>query len=153
MSESRPELSEIIIGFLEALPATIKTEVFLFVLLYGFDIDPPLTDSQAFLPLILDNIRKTGGLKRMSATIRTVAALDYILWRSSDNIRNAESTIKDASQLNPELRAQLLTGYPMRRKHYDIALADWTKLRATQITPQSLSDYEDTLQGSRFREQ
>lgn len=143
-SESPPDLAQEIVTFLESLPATISTEVLLFVMLYALDDDSSARDPSTFLPKLREALVRTGGLKRMSATIRTVAAIDYVLARSAEKIRTAEVIMKSAS-LRQELRDRLLAGYPLRQKHYDKVLDDWRKIRTTRITHQDLSDYEDRL--------
>ena len=79
-----PDLAEEIVRFLESLPTTISPEILSFRHMYAVDNDS--MDSQTFLPIIRDTLTKTGGAKRMGATLRTIAALDHILPKSAERI-------------------------------------------------------------------
>jgi len=149
MSEDDQDLAEIIARFVESLPSTISADVLVFVLMYAFDEDP--RELAKFVPNIRDKLTKVGGMKRMSATLRTVASLDHILSRSATNIRRAKIEMQNAPLLRREIVERFLAGHPLRQKHYDKALADWSKLRATRISHQSLLDYEDNLLSPRRR--
>jgi hypothetical protein len=82
----------------------------------------------------------------MSVALRTVAALDHILLRSVQKTRQAKIAIEqNAAKLSPDIVARVLSRQPLSQKHLDMALRDWTKLRATLITAQTLVDYEDIL--------
>jgi hypothetical protein len=143
MESERPDLANEIVGFIEALPITIRTDILYFVMMYALDEAP--SEHHTFLPRIQDALTKTGGMKRMSATLRVAAALDYILARSVEKIRSAKNIIASAKGLSPDIVDRFSAGQPLRQKHYDIAFADWTQLRKTLITQQGLSDYEDNL--------
>lgn len=143
-----PDLAEEIVRFLELLPTTISNEILMFVLMYAADED--LMDYETYLPMIRESLTKAAGTKKMGATLRTIAALDHILPRSAEKIRSAKVIMQNASKLNQETVDRFLAGHPLRQKHYDLALADWTKLRTTLLTRQNLSDYEDRLLAPRL---
>jgi hypothetical protein len=143
------DIAEAILRFIESLPATISTEILLFVMLYALDRDT--IEAEIFLPTIRDELIKAGGMRRMSVTLRTVAALDHILFRSAQKIRTARIVMEqNASELSPEIVARFFASQPLSQRHHDKALEDWTKLRSTLITPQTLVDYEDNLLRPRF---
>lgn len=148
VAAKHPDLAEEIVRFLEFLPTTISPDILIFVHMYAVDNDS--MDSQTFLPIIRDTLTKTGGAKRMGATLRTIAALDHILPKSAERIRSAKAIMQNAPKLNQETVDRFLAGQPLRLKHSNLALADWTKLRTTLLTPQNLSDYEDRLLAPRL---
>jgi hypothetical protein len=144
LSASTQDIAKAILHFIESLPATIRTEILLFIMLYALDRDT--METEIFLPTIRDELTKTGGTKRMSVTLRTVAALDHILLRSVQKTRTAKIAIEqNAAKLSSEIVARFSARQPLSQKHLDRALRDWTKLRATLITAQNLVDYEDVL--------
>jgi hypothetical protein len=108
MGDDQTDLAEIVIQFLEARPATIIPEILYFILLYGLDANPSREPSE-HLPVIQDSFRKAGGMKKMSTTIRVIAALDYYLWRSAVKIRDAKVSVESSQTLEPALRDRLLT--------------------------------------------
>ena len=138
------DIAEVIVHFIESLPATIRTEILLFIMMYALDRDT--METEIFLPTIRDELTKTGGMKRMGVTLRTVAALDHILLRSAQKTRTAKIAIEqNAAKLSPEIVDRFSARQPLSQKYLDRALRDWTKLRSTLITPQNLVDYEDIL--------
>jgi hypothetical protein len=143
MHSEQPDLAFEILKFIEALPTTIQADVLIFVLMYG--LDQSSMEIETFLPHILGALTKTGGLKRFSATIRVIAALDYVLARSVEKIRSAKVLIESAKGLKQDIVDRFSAGQPLRQRHYDIALADWTRLRTTLLDQRGLSDYEDRL--------
>ena len=68
LNDSMQDIAEVIVHFIESLPATIRTEILLFVMMYALDRDS--METEIFLPTIRDELTKTGGMKRM-------------LWRST----------------------------------------------------------------------
>jgi hypothetical protein len=143
LSDKTQDIAEVILHFIESLPATIRTEILLFVMLYAFD---QYMEKEIFLPTIRDELTKSGGMKRMSVALRTIAALDHILLRAVQKTRLAKIAIEqNAAKLSPDIVARFLSRQPLSQKHLDIALQDWMKLRATLITAQTLVDYEDIL--------
>jgi hypothetical protein len=138
-----PDLAEEIIRFIESMPTTIRADILVFVLMYA--ADEASMESETFLPKIRETLTKAGGMKRMGATLRTIAALDYLLPRAAKNIRRAKFLIENSPQLKQELVDRFSAGQPLRQRHYDVALANWKRLRTTLITHQSLSEYEDIL--------
>jgi hypothetical protein len=144
LNDSAQDLAKVIVHFIESLPVTIRTEILLFVMIYALDRDS--METEIFLPTIRDELTKTDGMKRMSVTLRTVAALDHILLRSAQKTRTAKIAIEqNAAKLSPEIVARFSARQPLNQRHLDRTLQDWTKLRATLITPQNLVDYEDIL--------
>jgi hypothetical protein len=144
LNDSTQNIAEAIVHFIESLPSTIQTDILLFVMIYALDRDS--TETAGFLPTIRNELTTTGGMKRMSVTLRTIAALDHILLRSAQKVRTAKLAIEqNADKLSPESVARFSARQPLNQRHLDRALEDWTKLRTTLITPQNLVDYEDIL--------
>jgi hypothetical protein len=140
VSQDAPDIAEAIVKFVESLPSTISSNILVFVMVYALDLDTMEVDT--FLPTIRDQLTKTGGMKRMSVTLRMVAALDFLLCKRG---RFSSQGLPNLDKLRPELRARIEASQPLMRKHFEKALADWRKLRATRITHETLSDYEDIL--------
>jgi len=152
MNEQTPDLAGAIVQFLESLPKTISGHILLFVLMYAenediFTADEPLSRLRA--TLLQEN-----DLKRMGAILRTIAALDHILWRT---VATAPLTKivseRVASEAPSKEIAGLLAGEPLRAKHFERALADWDRLRSNLITRENLVAYEHTRSGPPNREQ
>jgi hypothetical protein len=143
MDDIRPDVAETIFHFLEGLPTTIRPDILLFVMMYGLDICE--TNADVFLPNIREALLGTRGMKRMSATIRVVGATDHVLYRATVNIRRAKTTMEAAFSPGDSQRERFSAGQPLRKRHYDKAFADWTKLRTTLINREGLADYEDYL--------
>jgi len=72
----RLELAEEIARFVEGLPATIQTDV---CYSYSYGLDEAPKEIEDFVPTVKSALTKSRGMKRMSATIRVAAALDFIL--------------------------------------------------------------------------
>jgi hypothetical protein len=138
------DISEVILHFVESLPPTIKNDILLFVTIFAFDLDS--MEVETFIPIIQDGLTKTGGLKRMSVILRIVAALDFVLYRSEQMGRSSLRAVQEiADKLPPDIVARMEASHPLRQRHTRKVLTDWTKLRSTLITRETLMDYEDTL--------
>jgi hypothetical protein len=110
--------AEAIVHFIESLPTTIQTDILFFVMSYALDRDS--MEKEIFLPTIRNELTKTGGPKRMSVILRTVAALDHILLRSAQQVRIAKIVIEqNASKPSPEIVARFSAGQPLRQRHFD----------------------------------
>ena len=152
MSErAHEDISASIISFLESLPTTIRVDVLVFVLVYGlgdgFGHEFIKRDTDTFLPSIVDRITsESDPALKMGLALRTIAALDFVLYRAVRKVRSAKSALERMGGILPEdTRQFLLAGVPLRTKHEEQALANWKTLRATVITPDTLVDYEDIL--------
>jgi hypothetical protein len=144
VTDQTQDIAEVILHFVESLPPTIGNELLLFVMMYGLDRDS--METEIFIPTIRDELTKTGGMKRMSVTLRIVAALDYLLYRSEQKGRSSLRIVQQhADRLSPDIVARMEASHPLRQRHTEKALADWTKLRSTLITRETLMDYEDIL--------
>jgi hypothetical protein len=144
MSPEPTDIAQVIVHFVESLPTTISSSILLFVMMYALDRDS--MEAETFVPSIRDALTKTGGMKRMSVTLRMVGALDYLLWRAEQKGRSSLLIMQqNADKLRPELLARLEASHPLSQRHTEKALADWMKLRSTAITREALSDYEDIL--------
>lgn len=144
MADIEPDLAEKIVKFIENIPITVQSEILLFVLMYGCDIGTMETDD--FLPKLKEHLLLADGMRRVSAVIRVTAALDYVLWRSCRSIRKAEITMQRSSEkLSKDIIDRFLASHPMRQRHYDSVFSEWTQLRSTLLSPESIEAYEDNL--------
>jgi len=105
-----PDLAEEIVGFLESLPDTIRTEILFSMMMYANDEDSMEPDT--YLPKIKNELTMTGGLKRMSATIRAIGALDFILKRSVDQLMDQPRFAEVLSEKRPDLADRMRAKHP-----------------------------------------
>lgn len=144
MPDDTPDLTEAVIEFLESIPATISGDTLLFVIVYGINEDPG-SEIDNFLPILRDKLRVRSGLSRMSVLIRVIAALDHVLWQSVASLASAKAVMQSAPGLRQEIVDRFLAGHPMRQRHAEQTLANWTRLRDNLLTRQNLGDYERSL--------
>ena len=132
------DLPQIIIEFLNGLPATIKQDVTIKAILYsGFplpDFNRALTESPA--------------VSRAAAVIRVAASIDYVLAKvvsvENDNAHVLPSD-EEAEELDPELRQYFreeTLRHPMRLRHAVAALRTWQALRANALSLRKVLDFE-----------
>jgi hypothetical protein len=142
-STKTPDIAEEIARFIRGIPATIRNEVLVYVMMYG--LDKYSLETGIFVPTICAALTRTSGRERMGAILRIVAALDYTLMRSERKGRSIIAKIKNSSGVSGEKRDIALARLPINQKHHEIAHSDWLTLRRTLITQQALLDYEDRL--------
>jgi hypothetical protein len=139
-----PDLAEEIVRFLESLPDTIRTEILYSTMMYANDEDS--METETYLPKIKNKLTKTGGLKRMSATIRAIGALDFILQRSVDQLIDQPRFTDVLSEKRPDLADRMRAKYPLALKHTQAALSSWMNLRSNVLNHANLVRYEGNLQ-------
>lgn len=145
MNEQTPDLAAAIVKFIESLPVTISGNILVFVLMYAEDEDV-LAAAETFLPRLRAALTQEDDLKKMGAVLRTVAALDHVLWRTVAKAPIAKMLNERLASTSPSaMIAGIVAGEPLRAKHFERALADWSRLRANLITRDNLVDYEDSL--------
>lgn len=138
-----PDLAEEIVHFLESLPDTIQPEVLFSMMMYAND--EASTESETFLPRIKDHLTKTGGFKRMSATLRAIGALDYILQKSVDKLIDLPRLAGKVSETRPGIADRMNARQPLTLKHTQAALSSWNILRNTLLNHTNLVRYEEDL--------
>jgi hypothetical protein len=138
-----PDLAEEIVHFLESLPDTIRTEILFSMMMYANDEDS--METETYLPKIKNELTKTGGLKRMSATIRAIGALDFILQRAVDQFIDQPRFAGVISEKRPDLADRMRARQPLALKHAQAALSSWLNLRSTVLNYANLARYEDNL--------
>jgi len=138
-----PDLAEEIVRFLESLPDTIRTEILFSMMMYANDEESMEPDT--YLPKIKNELTMTGGLKRMSATIRAIGALDFILKRSVDQLMDQPRFAGVLSEKRPDLADKMRAKHPLTLKHMQAALSSWRNLRSTVLNHTNLARYEDNL--------
>jgi hypothetical protein len=133
---------KVIASFLSGLPTTIRTEALLFVILYAVGIDPP-DDKNQFEDVML-NYLSTSGIEAIGAVICAAAVIDHSLEGFVSKLDGAEAAFKKMRDQFPQNRAlqQAHLSLPLRRRHWEQALAEWKLLRATKLSPQMLRDFE-----------
>ena len=134
-------------AFSESLPDTIRPEILFSMMMYAND--EASTEADAFLPKIKYHLTKTGGQKRVSATLRAIGALDFILQRAVDKLTELPGFAAMLSETRPDLADRQLARQPLTLKHAQAALSSWKNLRSTLLTHANLSRYEDILLTSR----
>jgi len=139
------DLAEDLARFAESLPPTIRPDVLVFVLIFAADEGPP-AELAHFAPRIRETLYRRTGVERMGAVLRTIAAFDYVLARSARIIRRVKHVIPLVAEKNRDLAAELTANQPMRERHHDRALRDWTELRATILTNEGLNAYQDYME-------
>jgi hypothetical protein len=140
----------VLVDFLKSLPVSIRTEILIFVRCYGFgekfDADFVKLETNEFLPVIIGRIaNESDPFGKISVIIRVMAALDFSHWSSMAKFDPAESFLHYAKAEQLPQADQMLAGLPLRRKHTEHALARWSKIRETQLTHQTLMDYQSSL--------
>jgi hypothetical protein len=139
------DLRNLTLDFLVRLPATIKDNVLLFVIIYAIKIEPPGgRDYEAVVhDYLLENKRDIFSFGRL---LSVISAVDYILADRSDEARTErrETTLEEAAAADPKLQPLVLK-HPLRLRHLEKSLADWNELRSTVLNLQRLQDFEDIL--------
>jgi hypothetical protein len=139
-----------VLKYLHGLPTSIRFEILAFVLIFGFDEFPSNRDLIAALDRHMSG-EGIGGLKRLGATLRAIAATDYVLVRSLASLKDAEwkiPLVKQQTKDNDRLTAaleQTEAGREFRLRHTQQAHEQWLLLRSGILSQQSLMGFEDTL--------
>ena len=123
---------------------TVRSDVLVFVLVYAtgetYDSDPT-----TFLPALRKLLADPAGLIKFGATLRVISAVDHVLPRAVTKIRESPRMIREFQKAfpgQPDLESIKLS-QPLRRKHFEHALAAWKQLRETALAHRSLVDFED----------
>jgi len=131
-------------SFLRGLPLTIRTEVFLPVIMYAVRTNPRPVDTIEDFDPIVDRFLSASGSQAIAAVLCTIAVLDFSLEDQQSKLDNAETALSTLTARDPENLAfqQSHLSFPMRRKHWEQASVDWLHLRQTKLSLQTLQDFE-----------
>jgi hypothetical protein len=133
---------KVIASFLSGLPQTIKPDVLGFVILYaiGVDVFPDKKDFEA----VVQNYLAASGIKAIRAVICSAAVIDHHLEGATSKLDVAEEATKILIGRQPGnlTLQQARLSFPLRKRHWEQALAEWKLLRATKLSPQMLRDFE-----------
>lgn len=138
---SSPNPIEVVALFLEGLPATISANLLFYVFTYALDRDPSNEERPLLLSIVVDSLRNSRDVRRMSVTLRVIGALDYLLYRSVVNHQRIKAAVEIHPTLPQQIRDRLLAR-ALEGRHGERALAEWEKLRATSLSRDSLLAYE-----------
>ena len=146
-AETDEDLDEVVFTFLSGLPDTIRDDVLMFVLLYAFDsISDGKVDN---ISELTKHLATPDTMRRFGATVRTVMVTDFVLRRISRTISDPKAREKFADDITkdaPELLhifQKVSLRQPMRDRHFVDSLVSWNTLRASQLSHQSLMDFEN----------
>ncbi|ADE12172.1 hypothetical protein [Sideroxydans lithotrophicus] len=140
MTIDKDDPRSLLISFLEGLPQTIRTEAFLFIIVYAIGTDVP-DNREDFESVVRDYLSKSG-IRGIGAVICAIAVIDHHFFDVAAKFEAAESMLKELSCSKPDFPQDSLLSIPLRRRHADLALEDWQKLRATKLTARKLQDFE-----------
>jgi hypothetical protein len=131
-----------------SLPDTIRTEILFFMMAYAYDEGS--MEPNTYLQKIKTELTRTGKLKRMSATLRAIGALDFILQRSVDKLIDNQRIAEMLSEKRPDLADRMRARQPLALRHAKAALSSWKNLRSTVLNHANLARYEDNLLSPRL---
>ncbi len=139
---------ELILSFVENLPRALKPDVLLFVVLYATEVtDRP--DQDTFIQILRELLTTGSPYTKFGATLRVIAALDYVLGRHGRKLDAALKRIQEADLDQSQLRikSQFMAGQALRQRHSNSTIKAWRNLRANALSHNSLMVFEDKLQG------
>ena len=146
MSDNPQDLRQVVFAFLANLPITIREHVLLFVIIYAIRIIPSLDLN--YSDSVRDYLLDANDIRSFGALLSTIAVIDHVL---ADRVANAErraATVEAFAEQFPDAQDQALK-VPLQSRHFEQALADWNKLRASLLTAQMIRGFEDILMGIR----
>jgi hypothetical protein len=142
--ENEPDdLQAVVIEFLVSLPTTIRTEMLFFVINYVMDRKlPEKTDE--FETLVRDYLTAPG-FRGFGALLSAIAVIDYEMGSLARKLPRAEAALKAVEREHPNFPKESGLSFPLRRRHWEQARADWLKLRGTRLTAERLQDFHEIL--------
>jgi hypothetical protein len=143
MDEST-DLRQLTFNFLTSLPVTIRDHVLLFVILFATHTKPP--KNRDYAEVLRDYLFNTNDMTSFGILLCVIAVIDHVLADSVANRERRATTIARAAETDSRLEKAILQ-LPLRARHFEKALADWTSLRSSALTPERLRDFEDRLMG------
>jgi len=145
--ENEPDdLRAVVVEFLLSLPTTIRTEMLLFVTMYTMDFDLPAApeENDKFETLVRDYLM-VPGIRGFGALLCVIAIIDYSLGALARKLPRAEADLKAVERKHPDFPKESGLSFPLRRRHWEQARADWLKLRSTRLTAERLQDFDESL--------
>jgi hypothetical protein len=134
---------ELIFSFLTELPTTIRTEIWMWVVIYAARTGDP-SKSDEFESIVRDYLMAPG-IEGVGAAICTAAVIDHAIYGMVEKFGRAEAAFKMIADRHPSAATQkLLLGLPLRQRHLQQASATWKELRAQKLSPRKLQDFEDS---------
>lgn len=139
----QPGPQERILLFLLKLPTTIRADVLALVLLYATG-EPSQAEAES-IDRLAKLLGEPPGPRLVSATLRTLAAIDYVMTKSPPDGQDAAFLSRLAAFAPPAVAAlaeHLLLGLPLRQRHHRHAQSEWIGLRAGDMTMENLRAFE-----------
>ena len=135
---------KIVASFLSGLPHTIKPDVQLRVILYAVRVDP--SDDKNEFERVIGDYLMTEGIHAVGAVICAAAVIDHFFEGLLPKLDSSEAVFRKLLDRFGDNLAfqQAQLSLPIRRRHWERALADWQNLRAIELAPRKLQDFEDS---------
>lgn len=140
---------EIIMDFIEALPATIRETVALQV--YAFVARKSWTGRPRFVPKVRtllfktwSHLPSTASTFRVGATISAAAALDHALYVSFVRRRAREKVLQEMAG-EDDAYAKMAHQAPLQSRHFNSAWQQWLGLRSGPLSPVELQRWHQFI--------
>ena len=144
------DAADITTDFLTQLPDTIRMDVLIFVLLYSFTHKYKPGDD--LNDVAANKISRATGLGRLIATVRSVGVIDFVLRRLVATTHRGKTQLPLAAKRAEDFPAEFSTGLQkmalandLRLRHAEAALRRWEALRADELSPGRLCQFEDGI--------
>lgn len=133
---------ELVLAYLLKLPTTIRTEMLLFVIVYA--IGRPLPEQTDEFQAVVREYLSASGMRGIGALLCATAIIDHSLGKLARDLDRAEAALQFIEREHPDFPKEPGISFPLRRRHWEQARADWLKLRRTRLTAERLQDFDDS---------